>query len=93
MDKHLLPSALPDELLNYFRKVEAAIHHTDQKAGLKYNSFDNKLKVYVYPSDNSLKQSIIDNLLGIHRTMKIKIVFSKSLAISKSIYYEIDINI
>lgn len=92
MDKHLLPSVIPDELLDYFRKIEAAISHKDPKAGLKYNQFDGKLKVYVFPSDPILRESLIENLLGVHIKMRIKIVFSKSLAISKSIYYEIDLN-
>lgn len=92
MDNHLLPIELTDEVLAYFRLVEAAISHIDPEAGIRYIENHDVLKIHIKPSLESYKKPIIDNLLGLHRSHKIPIKFSKSINIQKTITYEIIIN-
>lgn len=80
---------LPDNDQFYLNFVSYALTHSDPEASITLNKFDNEIKVSILPSEESFRQSIIDNLLGCHRLLGLKIIFSKSLAISKSIPYSI----
>ena len=91
MDNHLLNSVISEELLNYFRLIEASIAHKDEKAKIKYYQNNDILKVFITPSSDSTKENLIKNLLGTHRERKIPIIFSKSINIQKIISYEIKI--
>ena len=92
MDKHLLPTVINDELISYFNKVENSILHVDKDAKIKYSLLNNILTTHVYPSDVLHKDKLVKNILGLHRLCKIPISFSKSLAISKTISYTIEVN-
>ncbi len=65
------------------------VTHSDPEAEVVMNRFDKEIKVVIKPSEPSFKQHIIDNLLGVARLLGIKVIFSKSLALQKSISYSV----
>lgn len=75
--------------LNYL--LNSLIKHADPEADVLIDKVDNELKVTITPSNPEFKPDIIYNLLEGHRKFKIRIIFSKSLAISKKINYIINL--
>lgn len=80
---------ITDNSIIYLEFVEACIHHADPGATVKVEKYEDKLYTVIHPSIPLFRNDIIYNLLGIHKTMKMKIIFSKSLALQKSITYSL----
>lgn len=86
-----IPKEVPDNDLQYFDLIFATVDYSSPKSRITVNNSDGLYKIVVQPSTEGFKQSIIDNLLSLHRNLKIKIRFSKSLKISKNIYFEVNL--
>jgi hypothetical protein len=87
--KQGFPRILHDSDQMYLEFVLAALKHSDPEGHITMYKFDNEIKVTVVPSDPKYREHIIENLLNAHRLFKLKITFSKSLAISTSVSYSI----
>ena len=83
-------SILLEEDAKYLGLLYAFIRHGDPDASVKIIKMDSEMHVCVQLSIQDFKQHVIQNLLFGHRLLGMKIVFSKSLAIQKSICYTIE---
>lgn len=87
IDKSGFKNPIPDNDARYLEFITDALKHSDPEAELKIHKVDKEIKVNIMPSAPEFRQSIITNLLDAHRLFKIKIIFSKSLAIEKHINF------
>lgn len=75
----------------YIDSVRASIYNVDADVKVSFYKKPDELMVHIVPSSGELKQGIIDNLLAVHKLMGLKIIFSKSLKISKTVSYSIEL--
>lgn len=80
-----------DEDYLYINNVRASIFHADPNADISFFKNKKELIVHIKKFKKEWKQDIIDNLLAIHKIFHLKIIFSKSLAISNTISYSINL--
>lgn len=85
--KHGFKQILPDNDQFYIDFVVDALKHSDPDCTVTLHKFPDEIKTSIKPSESLFKQHIIDNLLGAHKLFGIKIIFSKSLAISPTISF------
>lgn len=78
----------PDSVDHYLGLVLDIIRHSDEDAQVTFSKATT-LKVHIYPSSLDIKSTLVEGLLTIHRKLHQKIQFSKSLAIAKTISYEV----
>lgn len=71
----------------YLDSIRAYIAVADGQAAFSLNRTPEEIIVHIKPSNPEFKQAIINNVLSINRKLGIKIIFSKSLSISKTISY------
>lgn len=85
-----LPKPIEDNVERFIVFTTGAIQHSDPEAKITIQKdLNNDFSVSVLPSNIEFKSSIINNLLYVHKHMKIKITFSKSLERSRYISYTI----
>lgn len=80
---------ITDNSLVYLEFVRSSIHHADPNAIVIADKREDRIDTVITPSESSFKQDIIDNLLGAHHLLNLRIIFSKSLAKQKTIYYSL----
>lgn len=89
--KQGFPKPMLDNDVSYINLLtDAILAHADPDAEVSLVKVDNEIKVVVKPSVEDFKQSIITDLVAAHRLLKLKVIFSKSLAKQKSICYTIN---
>ena len=88
--KNGFSSILLDNDQFYINFVLDALKHSDPEANIRIDKYPDEIKVAVTPSDSIHRQHIIQNLLDAHRLFEIKIIFSKSLAISKIVSFLVE---
>ncbi len=74
----------------YITFISDAIKLADPDAIVTLDKFPEEIKCSVRPSDEGYKKHIITCLLDSHRLFNIKIIFSKSLAISNSVAFSVE---
>jgi len=79
-----------DNVYLYLRLVYCAIQHSDPEAIVAVNKIETSLRTIITPSVNDFKESIIQDIVGMHRILKIKPDFSKSSKIQKIITYSVE---
>lgn len=84
-----LPPVLRDNDSFYLEWLKTSITHADPVATISVRQNSNGLIFTVLPSLESFRQSLIDNILESHRRLNLKIKFSSSLKIQKSISFTI----
>jgi hypothetical protein len=84
-----LGSVLLDSDYSYLSLLYAIIRHSDAECHVNLTKVEDEMFVAITPSQQDFKQHIIENLLFGHRLLGMKIYFSKSLAIQKSVCYTI----
>lgn len=84
-----LPSIIDDNFVVFFVLIEAVIHYSDPDATIQVKRNSEGYMVHITPGNPDFRQDTINNLLFMHRHLKIPITFSSSLAISKRISYSI----
>lgn len=85
-----LPHVMTDNESRYINLVVAAINYTSPESNVTVHYHDNSYNISVELGNIEFRQELIDNLLGLHRALKLKITFSSSLAISKLVSYKIN---
>lgn len=80
---------ISDASISYLDLVRSSAQHADPSAIVSMDKKPDRLDVRIEPSEPTLKEAIITNLLGFHREMKLKCKFSKSLALQKSVCYSL----
>lgn len=88
--KRGFPGILKDNDKFYLDFITDALKHSDPEAEILLDKMEDEIKVSVTPSEPAFRQHIIDNLLGAHRLFKIKIIFSKSLALEKRVNFLVE---
>lgn len=84
-----LPSILKDNEDIFIQNIKCCIDHSDPAATVDIRKSSSDLIFHILPSIEEFRQGIINNLLVIHRNFGIKIIFSKSLAVSKTISFHV----
>lgn len=84
-------SILKDNDNQYISFIVIAIKHSDPESIIKVDKSEDKLRITITPSEATFKQSIITDILGVHKLLHLKAIFSKSLALQKSISYIVEI--
>lgn len=69
--------------------IETIVRHSDPEAKLRVDQGANGDMFTISPSDKLFRQDIINNLLFLKKHWGVTVIFSKSLAISKSISFTI----
>ncbi len=87
--EYIGPSILSDEQMDMLSFIMMLLNYSDCCYEIIISKTEEKVIMHITPSTPEFKQDIIDNLLYIVKVMKIKIIFSKSLAISHIISLEI----
>lgn len=75
----------------YLDSIRAWLSIADGQASFSFDKNDSEVIVHIKPSNPDRKQDIINNLLAINRMLGVKIIFSKSLKISKTISYTVNL--
>ncbi len=84
------PSRVDDSTLDTLMSVKEIIDYTDPDCCITLSHDKEKTIIHVRPSLLEYKQTIVDNLLWVNKYLNIKVVFSKSLAISSSVSFELE---
>jgi hypothetical protein len=84
-----LPPILRENDNFYLEFIKTSVIHADPEAVVSVRQGSDGLVFSVIPSIDSLKQSLITNLLESHRRLNLKIKFSSSLKIQKTISFSI----
>lgn len=84
-----LPAIIEDNFIIFFVLIEAVVKYSDPEATMDIRRNSSGYIVHITPGNEAFRQDTINNLLYIHRHLKIQIFFSSSLAISKKISYTI----
>jgi hypothetical protein len=80
---------LTDNELTLFNMLFSILYYSDPEYRIKLVKKDNEIIGHIFPSVPDKKQALVDNLLHINRTKKLRIRYSSSLAISKTISFRI----
>lgn len=76
------------ELIDF---IKACIQYSDPECQVKIRKYDSRIMVHITPSVPTFRQSIIDNLVYLNKLLKIKIIFSSSLKISKLVSFTLNL--
>ncbi len=87
--KRGFPSILKDNDAVYINFISDVMKHADPEADILLDKYEKEIKVNITPSNGDFKQHLITDLLEAHRLFQMKIIFSKSLSISKKISYSV----
>lgn len=85
-----LPKLLKDNEEIYIQNIKCCIDHADPNSSIEIRNIEGGLIFHIKPSTDLFKQCIIENLLSVHKAKNLKIIFSKSLAISSTISFTVN---
>lgn len=80
---------IADNSILYLEFIRSSAQHADPECNITASVQENRIDVRVMPSESNWKQVIIDNILGVHRILNMRIRFSKSLGLQNSIHYNL----
>lgn len=84
-----LPLIAEDNFLSMFRLIEVSVKHADPEANMDIKRSSNGYMITITPAVSNFRQDTINNILYIGRNLNIPVKFSSSLAIQKSISFEL----
>jgi hypothetical protein len=84
-----LPPILRENDRFYLEWVKSSVTHADPEAVVSVRQNIDGLIFSIIPSIEELRQSLISNILESHRRLNLKIKFSSSLKIQKTISFSI----
>lgn len=91
--KYIGPSVLLDKEMDLLLFIMMILKYSDCCFDVLIDKNEDRTMCHITPSQEQFKQDIIDNLLYVNKITKKKIIiFSKSLAISKKVSFEILLN-
>lgn len=82
-------NVLTDNELEIFNLMFSILYYSDPAYKAKIHKKDDEIIGHITPSKPENKQLIIDNLLFFNRVIKLRIRYSSSLAISKTVSFRI----
>lgn len=82
----------PDVEFEFLDSIITNVIHADPEAEGDLSVSKDKIQMHILPSTPEFKQSIIDNLVKLNKLLKIKIVFSSSLKISKRVSFSLQLH-
>ena len=80
---------LTDNELEIFNLMFSILYYSDPEYTAKIYKKEEEIIAHITPSKTEFKQAIIDNLMHFNRQMKLKVIYSSSLAISKIVSFRI----
>lgn len=80
---------LTDNELEIFNLMFSILYYSDPEYKIKLYKKQDEIIGHVTPSKQTNKQAIIDNLMFFNRAIKLRVRYSSSLAISKTISFRI----
>lgn len=86
-----LGGILDDNSDIYIQSVKAAIDHADPECVVTIRKDHSKITFHITPSKPEFRQAIINNILELHRNLKIKTNFSKSTNISTTVSFSVEV--
>ena len=89
--KYRGPSKLNDQELILLFQIIEIIEHSDPNFTIAINRKEGEIVCHISPSNPDYRQQIINHLLYVNKVLHIKIKFSSSLAISRTISFSIDL--
>lgn len=84
-----IPHLLEDNTINYIEWLMGIVEYSNPQSEIILRKLGENYQVTIKPNDVDDRQSIIENVLHLHHRLKIPITYSKSLAISKTISFDI----
>lgn len=83
-------SILPDNDMELLDHIMMILNYSDCCYDILINKKVDELIIHITPSDPEFKSDIIENLLWINKVLHQKVIFSKSLKISKIVSFIIE---
>lgn len=84
-----IPHLLDDNTLSYLEWLIGIVEYADPGSEIIVRKNGDIYQVTIKPNNSEFRQSTIENVLYLHHRLKVPIKYSKSLAISKLISYDI----
>lgn len=91
IETHHLQEILPDNERQYLNVLEAVISSIDENASLMVNRGLREIYFRISPSEPIYSQLLLEDVLKMHKLMKIKLNLSKSIRLSSNISYNIEL--
>ena len=82
-------NTLTDNELEIFNLMFSILYYSDPGYKIKIYKKDDEIIGHITPSQDSFKKDIISNLMHFNRSLKLRVRYSSSLAISKTISFRI----
>ena len=83
------PKILDDNTISYLEWLVGIVEYSNPESNITFRPLGNTYQVVIEPSNLTFRQDIIENVLHLHHRLKLPITYSKSLAISRLISFEI----
>lgn len=80
---------LTDNEIEVFNIIVTILNFSDPDSTIYLYREENKIIGHISISNQERREEVISNLLFLNRVLKIKIIYSKSLSVSKKISFEI----
>lgn len=85
-----LPHVMTDNEARYIGLVAAVVNFSGPGSNIHTSPYEGGFNISVEPADPTQRDHLIKSLLGMHRGIGLKIIFSKSLAIQKLVSFKIN---
>jgi hypothetical protein len=84
-----ISSKIPDNDQQYLSFLKIGIEHSDPECDINLHHNKEKIIVHIVPSQSEFKEDIIQDILSVHKFLKLIPRFSSSLKISKTISFSV----
>lgn len=84
-----LPKTMTDNQTRYINLVCAVIDYSSPNSTVNIQTTPEGFNISVESATPEFRQNLIDDLLGMHRGIKLKITFSSSLKISRLVSFKV----
>ena len=78
-----------DNSILYIGFVTSVLGYADPDASMNIHYINDELKISITPSIPEFRQDIINNMVYVHRLLKLKPEFSKSTLVEKGVHYSV----
>lgn len=88
-----LPHIMSDNESRYLSLVLATVEYSNPGSNVRIHHHEGTYSISIQPQEKAFRQSLIDSLLGMHRALKLKIVYSSSLGMSNLVSFKVNLNL
>ncbi len=85
-----LPKERKDNDLGYLDWLVAVVNYSNPDSSIRMDLVGEGYNVTITPANAEFRQRLVDNVLELHRRLHLKIVYSKSLKISKKVQFYLE---